>query len=51
MLKRFLASVAIGAVTIGLPAGHVSAEDAKAAIAAASKAMGVDALKTVQSPP
>jgi glyoxylase-like metal-dependent hydrolase (beta-lactamase superfamily II) len=44
MLKKLLACVALVSVVVST----TSAQDAKAAISAASKAMGVDKLKTVQ---
>src|SRR5947207_270123 len=45
MLKRLLAAVAVLAAVHGW---SVSAQDAKSVIAGASKAIGVDTLKTVQ---
>src|SRR3954471_20930584 len=44
MLKKCFAALALASLVIGVPA----AQDAKSVIADASRAMGVDALKTVQ---
>src|SRR6188472_945119 len=48
MLKRLLVCVALGAAAIGPSVKVLSAQDAKAVLGGASKAMGADTLKTVQ---
>ena len=46
MLKKLMLVVALAIVLMAMP----SAQDAKGVIAAASKAMGADSLKTIEYP-